>query len=131
MIDTAQSFYIIPQQSGFYQVEVTDLDECKLLSKVFELNINSLKGNVSTETFQLYPNPTNDLVMMKFFKDLNFNYGILRIFDLSGKIVFEDLRKNINTPISLSKFSPGFYFIEFSVKEIEYRGIAKVAKMNH
>ena len=51
------------------------------------------------------------------------------IFDSSGKVIFEDLNKNINTPISLKEFSPGFYFIEFSIKELEFRSIAKVARM--
>jgi hypothetical protein len=128
-IDSAQEFYIIPVKSGLYQVEVTDLEDCKSLSNIYELNINSLRENSSTETFQVYPNPSNDLVMMKFSKDLNFKNGILRIFDSSGKVIFEDLNKNINTPISLKEFSPGFYFIEFSIKELEFRSIAKVARM--
>lgn len=129
-IDSARDFYIIPQQSGLYQVEVTDVDDCKLLSAVYELNISSLKGNNSIETFQLYPNPFSGSVTIKLSKNISSERGNIRVFDLNGRVVLEEKKRNLNIPISLKKLSTGIYFIELSIDEIGYRGIAKVSKIN-
>lgn len=129
-IDTATDFYIIPQQNGLYQVEVIDSDNCKLLSNIFELNINSLNENRRVEMLQLYPNPSNDMITIKLPENLKTQFGTIRIFDINGRVVIEEENENMNAPISLRKLSPGVYFVELSVKEIGFLGRAKVIKLN-
>ncbi|HUH72936.1 MAG TPA: PQQ-dependent sugar dehydrogenase [Chitinophagales bacterium] len=129
-IDSAHEFFIIPQQSGIYQVEVTDLEDCKLLSEVFELNINALKDNKSMETFHIFPNPTNDFITIKTSQNFNSKFGTVRVFDLNGRVVLEQTMKNIDSPISLKTLSKGIYFIQLSIEDAGYRGISKVVKIN-
>lgn len=128
-IDSAQDFYIIPKKSGLYQVEVIDADDCKLLSNIYELNINSVKEFQFIETLQIYPNPSKDVVLIKSTENLKAQYGRIRILDINGRVVKEEMG-NINSPISLKKLSPGVYFLEFYIEELDFIGRSKIVKMN-
>lgn len=79
------------------------------------INYIQLSSNVDvTEieplNFTVYPNPTNST--------LNFNTvslgGILKIYDVSGKEIYQQNINSYNTLLNLSDFENGFYLLKYN-----------------
>jgi hypothetical protein len=76
----------------------------------FELGINETRPSID---FSLYPNPANKNVIIKYQPGANEDVQ-LRVFDLSGKSVFEKMIPNRQTQYQLesANWNAGLYFVE-------------------
>ncbi|MEO1258928.1 MAG: HYR domain-containing protein [Bacteroidota bacterium] len=81
-------------------------------------NANALAPDQRTgaSSFNLFPNPATSHATIQFEQDLN--QGIMKIFDLSGRIVLErDLAKNTErSEIDLTGWRPGTYIIQLELE---------------
>jgi len=82
-----------PIDTGYYRIEINP-EVCDLTS-VFEAD---------TEELNIYPNPA--LYVINF--ENNSMYESIEIFDLKGKIYYQDIYSN-STQINISSFPPGIY----------------------
>lgn len=57
---------------------------------------------------KLYPNPTQEFTTLEF--NVSGDYNV-RIFDLTGKLIFNDRAIGINNRIDVSGFQPGMYVV--------------------
>lgn len=74
--------------------------------------ISSAQNLGDEDDLILYPNPTDGLLNINFSESNNYQ---LTLFDLSGKILFNEKRNNAST-IDLSPFSKGIYFLKVENK---------------
>lgn len=113
--ETAQSFTAIV--NGDYAVEVTE-NSCTDTSACVSISTVGMAETSMFNSISIYPNPIQEMV--------NINLGTLtevsiKIFNVSGKLVYS--QDNINTPICNFEFkeAPGIYFIELSSVEKKQR----------
>jgi hypothetical protein len=68
---------------------------------------------------KLYPNPVNGLITITSKKRISDFY----MYDLQGRMVYQNKMKALNTTIDLSGFSSGIYFLKlkFDEREIHYK----------
>jgi arabinogalactan endo-1,4-beta-galactosidase len=72
------------------------------------LSSNEFEGFQENQ-ISLYPNPVND----RFFIDLgNINYSNVEVFDIQGKLIFDKENYISKTPLDISQFSNGVYFVK-------------------
>ena len=95
-------------QSGSTQQSLTWLSRYNYTG--FGLGINELKPSVD---FSLYPNPANNSVAIKYQPGVNEEVQ-LRVFDLSGKTVFEKTAISGHDiyQLEVANWTAGFYFVE-------------------
>jgi len=81
----------------------------------YETDLVSIVENESIRNFQLYPNPTSNLVNLSWYSDAN-SYSKVSITDLSGKIlILRDMTSkegNNKLELDVSELSNGIYLIE-------------------
>ena len=78
--------------------------------KVEEIKTHTMTANSSNDML-VYPNPAKDNVRIVL---PDFNYGIIEIVDVTGKVVFMSNAVNSTFEISLHSFESGLYFIRNS-----------------
>ena len=100
-------FYTVTQ-SGFYQVEVTNIYDCSVLSEMFNVDIISIEENENNEDIRIYPNPTTGIFTLE-------SKGInkITIVDITGKLVYSELGFNKDTLIiDLNHHAKGLYIVK-------------------
>lgn len=65
------------------------------------------KENVLKKTFKVYPNPSSDFLVVE---DLEKNLKV-KIYDLSGKLLFETLSSGKTLKVDISNFKKGQYLL--------------------
>lgn len=107
--DTSQSF--TATLNGIWAVEIT-LNRCIDTSETISTLTIGLNEDETSQInlFELFPNPTNG----KLFINGNKVGERLRIFDLSGKVVLEDLLSSTTNSLNLQHLEKGIYFIEIN-----------------
>lgn len=81
--------------------------------------LSTSNSNNSTLKFTLYPNPSDEVVNIQLESVINF--ARVRVIDLSGKIFYESIEKNINQfSIKTSDLENGIYFINIVSEVGEY-----------
>ncbi|MFK7775533.1 MAG: T9SS type A sorting domain-containing protein [Saprospiraceae bacterium] len=88
----------------------------------FCLNIptisTDLENIVAENTFEVFPNPTNDILNIKWPKDFNLENSSILIFDAFGKVAQPIFPKNNDQEkIDLSGFDAGIYFVKIITEE--------------
>ena len=71
--------------------------------------VNGIVNNNVENSVQVYPNPTQDQVILK--TNATWKGKQFIVLDRMGKVVGEGIIENETTPISLQGFAPGHYFI--------------------
>ncbi len=77
----------------------------------FYLSPNSIERE-DQQTFELFPNPTNDLVYIR--TEGNFNPEYYKIINLEGKTILSGSLNALNAAISMSGIPAGIYLVELS-----------------
>ncbi len=81
-------------------------------NRVFPINVNasttSIKEATDNVQFNAFPNPVKDLLTLKSPNAL----GTVKVYSITGKLVFTEIVKESETNIDVSAFSPGMYFVE-------------------
>ncbi|MFD1553233.1 M4 family metallopeptidase [Putridiphycobacter roseus] len=96
---------------GIWEVTYTATQNCtKTISKNIQvsncLGLNTAKAS----NIVMYPNPTQEMVTVKFDQEI---IRLIRVVDISGKLILENtVKSNIET-IDVSVFEDGLYFIQF------------------
>jgi hypothetical protein len=126
-IDTT-SASIEPLVSGVYCVEVTDAVGCISNNSCLPFSISAI-NEIPLSKFEIYPNPTSDIVNLEFTTKRQSDYAI-QILSVTGLEVYYDKLTNFNGNykgvIDLSTYSNGTYLIQIvSGNNIVYRKLIK------
>ena len=112
--ETGQEF--TPTANGDYYVVVTNDSLCSNQSDVFSFTNSSINGALAFG-IEMYPNPSNGLVLIK--NQSNKTITSITLIDLSGKAVaVENNANGINT-IDLNTLNSGAYFVHFTTNNQE------------
>ena len=79
----------------------------------FCLTADAGLNSLSLDDFELYPNPSNDLINISFNAAFQGNFN-LEIRDLSGRLISTMQLKDNMTSVDLSSLSNGTYFLTVS-----------------
>ncbi|MBA2406817.1 MAG: T9SS type A sorting domain-containing protein, partial [Chitinophagales bacterium] len=121
---------------GSYKVIVTGSNGCKKTSTVIKVT-KSCKlaeaGEVNESEISFFPNPNNgtfDIVLKNFDEE---NFGTLSIFDLSGRMVYQQQIEisggEFSRKIKLSdKLGDGVFLVEFITNESKHQQMMVVSK---
>ena len=94
-----------------------------MASKKHDFLKTRLKINLIQETsFNIYPNPAQNNFSIEFKSNTE---GSVRIFDISGKVVFSSTINSINQTIDCSNLNNGLYIVQ-----IEANGTLTSQKLN-
>lgn len=102
---------------GLYTVSLSIFSNCGLDSSSIEINVAGIgvEENSVLNYFELYPNPANDRVLIKF-NELPTKKGVLKMYDVSGRIVWsKEMGKNEKElEVDLSALAKGVYSVHLS-----------------
>ena len=106
-----------PQENGVYGVDITDEFGCSLYEDILIENVSI--SELSHESLEIYPNPANDWVNIKY--DLQEKTSsTIRVISLTGKLLYEnDLEANdrVEQSIPLYDISAGVYLVEIDIDD--------------
>lgn len=110
-INNAQSDIYVAQQSGDYQVQITDTNGCKAISNVIQVNPTGLI-EINAEEFEVYPNPVENGKWSLVCSNKMVG-NLLEIFDASGRLLY---KAEITNPKSEIEFNPaiGVYYVRIN-----------------
>jgi hypothetical protein len=103
---------------GNYTVCVTDANGCSTCSGVTITYPTSIK-ELNNSMFSIHPNPARNTFTISW-EELNIEDGILNIYDVTGRVVHQQILTSVNQQINNS-FSPGIYFIKVTEGEKVYQ----------
>ena len=106
----ADSATFLPEQtSGTFYVRVTNENGCSEISAPFQYSVVGL-DDLNNSFFQVYPNPTNDLLFIKSNESAQF-----QLRDIAGRIIRSiSIIGNSEKSISLSNLNSGVYLLGHS-----------------
>jgi len=77
--------------------------------------ISNVNDNDLSQAIQVYPNPANDMLFVN--NTISNENAVVRMFDISGKLVFENQNFNaVNSTINTSELNNGIYTLQVVVK---------------
>ena len=109
-IPGATANVFIATTPGYYQVEVTDSNNCPTLSNPVQLLLGI--GIITDDKVQVYPNPLSD-GNWQLIVDHKLLGSLLEIFDASGKCVFKSQITNLHSEINFNA-AKGIYLLRIS-----------------
>lgn len=104
----------VPSQDGDYSVTVFD-GNCATTSNCVNVVIQTTPSSIQTNDnndLSIYPNPASDIVNIA----KNGNNQIVKIYDLTGKMVYQNVFSN-NITVNTENFKSGIYFIKIEGNE--------------
>ena len=106
----ADSSTFLPEQTtGTFYVRVTNEDGCSEISAPFQYSVVGL-DEVNNHFFQVFPNPTNDLLFIKSNEPAQF-----QLRDITGRYIQTiSIIENSEKSISLSNLNSGVYLLGHS-----------------
>lgn len=108
-------------QNGSYSVAVENTNGCRNTSTGIIVNNVSVNNLLSSNTVNLYPNPTNDFIYIKGIKP-----HCIKVASIQGSIIQTYFETD---KIDLSNMSEGLYFIQLFDNENNLFNIQKVTKL--
>jgi hypothetical protein len=110
---TNQSYIFL--ENGVYTVSITDNFGCSSLSQSITINNVGLKKIDKTKIIRAYPNPYEKELIVELGNTEN---STLKLFNMSGELIFEDLNINTSKYILSHNISSGIYFLEIESSEL-------------
>ena len=100
---------------GIYPVTVSDSKGC---AQFLEIEVDELSPKEILERIQLYPNPTNGIILLKINRKF-FTDGSAKIYNALGQEVldFEIKKEQTEIPLDLSLFSSGMYLLSVEFED--------------
>ena len=83
------------------------------------LNYNDIPEQINDSGFELYPNPTNDILNIKS-KSVDFDNAQVELYDLSGKLLLNNTLQENTLRIDVSGLASGFYIIKINGKSEKF-----------
>ena len=114
-----------PQENGVYGVDITDQFGCSLFEEILIENVSI--SELSIETLEVYPNPADGWVNIKYDLPKNIS-STIRLISLAGKLVYEisfEANNRVDQSIPLIDISAGVYLVEIEIDDQKlYRRIS-------
>jgi hypothetical protein len=110
-IQGATSSLYIAQQSGNYQVLVSDTNGCTAISNGVVVTITGIT-DITNETFTIYPNPLNG-GNWKITAGAGMIGSTIRIYDNEGRVVYQNELREENTEIE-ADLARGIYMLRIN-----------------
>lgn len=125
----ATGFEYCAQMNGTYTLQVTDLTTGCTASYATTVAIDPNydctvgTGDIATGQLKIFPNPASDRITLQLAEPLAEN-GVLRVWDVAGRLVDQRQAVSGNTQIDLdgSSWQQGMYFLELSAGTWRYIG---------
>ncbi|MCX7737209.1 MAG: T9SS type A sorting domain-containing protein [Candidatus Kapabacteria bacterium] len=117
IIPLARSKTYTPKKDGYYQVEITNQENCKNISDKYYFKMTSVEENIFSDNKFFYPNPTDNTIFIRkeFLQDKEFN---IKIFNLTGLKVFEYNHIGFidnDLMIDTEKLNSGIYILQLNI----------------
>jgi len=113
-IEGATEQSLIPNQSGSYQVQTGDENECLSdFSEIFDFIFTGINVQNDLPDLKIFPNPTNGIFAIYSSELNNYNFRIW-IEDIHGNIIFRGENKNT---FDLTDRAKGVYFLFIKTSE--------------
>lgn len=111
--DSLFSFSLVPvtRTNVSYSASIGSI----AISLTEELNcvpVGLMETYLDESDFEIYPNPANSELMVQLNEIHDSNSSIIRMYSLTGSLVFEDTVINEKTTIDVSFLPAGFYYIQ-------------------
>lgn len=103
---TNQTYTI--SQTGLYFAEVTDVNGCKLRSKVTNYDYITEIGSVTDSKISIFPNPALNNINLS---GIEIN-SLISITDVNGQTVISEIANSNTRTINISNLSQGAYFVK-------------------
>ena len=102
---------------GCYTVVISDANACvTTVTTCIGFTTNLYNPIISTE-FNLYPNPTGNLVNIECNNEI-FNYSV---FNALGQLLITNKNNSVKAQINLTQFLKGIYTVEVEIRENKFR----------
>ncbi|MCK9613494.1 MAG: T9SS type A sorting domain-containing protein [Bacteroidales bacterium] len=99
-----------PTYPIMYYVTVSDTNQCSFTDSVFlDISVNTEEYVYENNSKIIYPNPAKSDITILI---PNSNSGEIFIFDLAGKIIFQNKYFQPNINIDISNYKPGNYILK-------------------
>jgi hypothetical protein len=123
-----QSSYIYTEP-GFYSIAVVGIGGCTDTSG--GVNITGVNDPAQSISLQLYPNPTQDVLMIKM-QSIQSQHVTFNLYDLAGKLVLSNtsdvFRSAYDGSLNLSDCASGFYFLRIEAGDVNLVRKVEVVK---
>jgi hypothetical protein len=96
---------------GVYLITITDNNGCSLAT-TFQINSTAGLETQAANTWKLYPNPANESVSLDF---SGTKVESFEIFDIMGKLVWNQKVESDKVLIQLTDFNPGMYLVKTQI----------------
>jgi hypothetical protein len=115
----ANAQVFVPQQTGNYRVQVTDINGCRSVSLPFEVtmvSVTAVEDNIYNGEIKIYPNPSENMFYVEIGKE---KVSKIQIFNAIGKFYNEKiiLLNNKKYQINLENQANGLYFVEITTSK--------------
>ncbi len=100
--------FIITTTPGKYTVTTTSESPCSVSSDEFTIESTSVLESVELTNILIYPNPTDGNIEIQ----LPFAGAMLRLYNVLGMVITEQVIEENRATVSLSDFPSGAYFLE-------------------
>ena len=119
-VDGATSQFYTAQESGFYQVEVTNIYGCTAISDPLNVIITGIADNEYQDQVKIYPNPANRLLYLDM-QGVSTENMTVGIFDMVGRVLYIKEYTNVRAgdiyPFDISEYVEGIYLINVILEE--------------
>jgi len=117
------SFYVA-QTTGTYSLQVTDSLGCSALSNGLYVDITSVKYELAGLSFEIYPNPASQSVVISWQSSVRENIDIT-VINVLGEKVYDERSEIENQKseikIDVSSFVKGVYILHITIGNNSYR----------
>jgi hypothetical protein len=108
-LSETQNRSILPTKSGYYQLQIISEFGCQSpKSDSFFVDLSSIE-NLATFSFEVYPNPTNGLIILQVPQDALYK---LFVYDINGKKISTQNITQTQTELNLSHLAKGVYIFK-------------------
>jgi hypothetical protein len=94
----------------YYRLKTIDLDGRTSLSGIVVLRTDRTNSN----TYAIYPNPARDIITIATTGATATNNGLIRLFDMSGRMLLQQKITSSNQQLSVGTLAGGTYFLQLS-----------------
>lgn len=119
LISGATQSSIKTTQSGDYFCQLTDTNGCSSFSDTLNITITGIENSGKQDQFSIYPNPTQDYIVLEF-NNSKENLEII-LLDINGKtLIRRQYTKKQRIKLDLSLLAKGMYFIQLNTAKNQY-----------
>lgn len=112
----------VPGAAGTYTITVTHKGTLQGGNQNYSLLVSGVDESLNLNNnerlnFSVYPNPTNDLLFIRFDQSVTDNVA-LSLYDINGRLILNDIYNpnTIQNAVNLTNLEQGVYYLKFNVQ---------------